>query len=184
MIRVLHIQVPEQEFYDEEHEEFITVKAQTLTMEHSLISVSKWEAKWKKPYLSKDKKTNEEILDYLRCMTIGQAPELYVYRALPASALDEIAEYINDSMTATTFHEYEKRGFSREIVTSEIIYYWMIAQNIPPEYEKWHLNRLLTLIKVCSLKNNPHPKKMSRAAIAKQNRELNAARRKKYGTRG
>lgn len=181
---MLRIEVPEQEFYDEEHEEFITVKAQTITMEHSLISLSKWEARWKKPYLSKAPKTKAEILDYFRCMTIGQAPEPYVYQALSKENLEKIADYISDPMTATTIYEYDKQGSSRETVTSELIYYWMIAQQIPTEYEKWHLNRLMTLIKVCAIKNNPNQKKMSRQAIAKQNRALNAARKKKYGTRG
>lgn len=181
---MLRIEVPEQEFYDEEHEEFITVKAQTITMEHSLISLSKWEARWKKPYLSKEPKTKAEIIDYFRCMTIGQAPEPYVYQALSKENLEKIADYISDPMTATTIYEYDKRGSNRETVTSELIYYWMIAQQIPTEYEKWHLNRLMTLIKVCAIKNNPNQKKMSRQAIAKQNRALNAARKKKYGTRG
>ena len=181
---MLHIKIPEQEFYDEQREEFITVKAQTLTMEHSLISLSKWEAKWKKPYLSKEDKTKEEIFDYFKCMTVGPTPEDYVYRALSRENLEQIAEYIRDPMTATTIYEYEKPSSSRETVTSEIIYYWMIAQQIPTEYEKWHLNRLLTLIKVCAIKNNPNQKKMSRQAIAKQNRAINAARKKKYKTRG
>ena len=87
-------------------------------------------------------------------------------------------------MTATTITQYESSHGKREIITSEVIYYYMIAQNIPVEFEKWHINRLLTLIKVCAIKNDPKPKKMSKAAIAKQNRALNAARRKRLGTRG
>lgn len=181
---MLRIQIPEQEFYDESSEEFIKVKAQTLVMEHSLISLSKWEAKWKKPYLSDDPKSKEEIYDYFRCMTVGAVPEDYVYRALSADNIKEIADYINDPMTATTIYEFDKKPHNKSIVTSELIYYWMIAQNIPPEYEKWHLNRLLMLIKVCSIKNNPKQRKMSRQEIARQNRAINAARRKKYGTKG
>ena len=180
---MLHITVPAREFYDESTEEFIEIKEQTLTMEHSLISISKWEAKWKKPYLSREEKTREEVLDYLRCMTIGKEPDPSVYRALTKENIQDISDYINDSMTATTFKDVGPKG-NREIITSEIIYYWMIAQNIPTEYEKWHLNRLITLIKVCSIKNNPNQKKMSRSEIARQNHAINAARRKKYGTRG
>lgn len=181
---MLRITVPAREYYDEEKEEFFTVKEQTLVMEHSLISLSKWEAKWKKPYISKDKKTAQETLDYLKCMTVGPVPDDIVYRSLTKENIQEITDYINDPMTATTITEMKRPGARREIITSEIIYYWMIAQNIPTEYEKWHLNRLLTLIKVCSIKNNPDKKKMSRSEIARQNQALNAARRAKYKTRG
>lgn len=181
---MLRVTVPAREYYDEALEEFVVVKEQTLVMEHSLISLSKWEAKWKKPYLSSEK-THEEILDYLRCMTIGPEADPIVYRSLTKENVEAIAEYINDPMTATTINDLQKRpGGRREIVTSEIIYYWMIAQQIPPEYEKWHLNRLMTLIKVCAIKNDPKPKKMSRKAVANQNRSINAARRKKYKTKG
>lgn len=181
---MLRITVPAREYYDEEKEEFFTIKEQTLVMEHSLISLSKWEAKWKKPYISKDKKTAQETLDYLKCMTVGPVPDDIVYRSLTKENIQEITDYINDPMTATTITEMKRPGARREIITSEIIYYWMIAQNIPTEYEKWHLNRLLTLIKVCSIKNNPDKKKMSRSEIARQNQALNAARRAKYKTRG
>ena len=182
---MLHISVPAHEFYDESLEEFVEVKEQTLIMEHSLISISKWEAKWKKPYLSKEKKTPEETLDYLRCMTVNPSKvSPLVYRALTSENMEEIANYINDPMTATTIHEIPGAPHKNQVVTSEIIYYWMIAQNIPTEYEKWHLNRLMTLIRVCAIKNDPNPKKMSRSAIARQNRAINAARRAKYGTKG
>lgn len=181
---MLHITVPAREFYDEATNEFIEVKEQTLTMEHSLISLSKWEAKWKKPYLTDDKKTLEETLDYLKCMTVGKVPEDIVYKSLTKENLEAIIAYIEDPMTATTIHDTKPRTSRREVITSEIIYYWMIAQQIPTEYEKWHLNRLLTLIRVCSIKNDPKQKKMSRSDIARQNRALNNARRKKYGTRG
>lgn len=182
---MLRIVVPACEFYDESTEEFIEVKEQTLLMEHSLISISKWEAKWKKPYLSKDNKTTAEIYDYFRCMTVNpNQVDPRVYQMLTKQNMDDIANYIEDPMTATTITQYESSHGKREIITSEVIYYYMIAQNIPVEFEKWHINRLLTLIRVCSIKNDPKPKKMSKAAIAKQNRALNAARRKRLGTRG
>lgn len=181
---MLQITVPASEFYDESTEEFVEIKEQTLTMEHSLISISKWEAKWKKPYLSDEKKTSEELLDYFKCMTVTPSKvNPLVYSALTQENLKEISDYIQDSMTATTING-AKRGGRREIWTSEVIYYYMIAQNIPVEFEKWHINRLITLIQVCAIKNNPNQKKMSRAAIARQNHAINAARRKKYGTRG
>ena len=186
VIRVLHIKVPAQEFYDESNNEFIELPEQTLTMEHSLISISKWEAKWKKPYLSKAvKKTREETFDYLRCMTVYPTNvNPLVYRALTKENIAEIVDYIENPMTATTIHHYERVTPKKEILTSELIYYYMIAQNIPVEFEKWHINRLLTLIEVCAIKNNPKGKKMSKSAIAKQNRALNNARRAKYKTRG
>lgn len=181
---MLQITVPASEFYDESKGEFVQIKEQTLTMEHSLISISKWEAKWKKPYLSDDKKTPEELLDYFKCMTVTPSKvDPLVYRAMTPENLEDISNYIQDSMTATTIN-HNQRGGRREIWTSEVIYYYMIAQNIPVEFEKWHINRLIVLIQVCVIKNNPNQKKMSRAAIAKQNRAINAARRKKYGTRG
>lgn len=186
---MLRIVVPAREFFDDERQEFIETKEQTLVMEHSLISISKWEAKWKKPYFLDDKnnpKTNEEIIDYFRCMTITPSNvDARVYQSLTRENLQEIADYIEDPMTATTITRNQQTpGGRKPIVTSELIYYWMIAQNIPTEYEKWHINRLLTLIQVCSIKNDPNPKKMNRAAIARQNKALNAARRAKYGTKG
>lgn len=183
---MLQITVPAREFFDEEKQEFFELKEQHLVLEHSLISISKWEAKWKKSYFNSDDKTQEEVLDYLRCMTVSpQSVNPLVYRVLTPENLKDITDYINDPMTATTINDSGmKKGRGRQVVTSELVYYWMIAQNIPTEYEKWHINRLLTLIRVCSIKNDPNPKKMSRSAIAKQNRAINAARRAKYGTKG
>lgn len=183
---MLHIKVPAQEFFDENSQEFIETKETTLTMEHSLISISKWEAKWKKSYFAEEpKKTTEEVLDYLRCMTITpQNVDPLVYRSLSKENLKRITEYIDDPMTATTIHEVKRPGARKETVTSELVYYWMIAQNIPIEFEKWHINRLLTLIKVCAIKNDPNPKKMSRNAIMRQNRALNQARKARLHTRG
>lgn len=181
---MLHLTIPAREYYDENTNEFIQIKEQTLTMEHSLISLSKWEAKWKKPFLSKERKSPEEVLDYLRCMTIGREVDPLVYRSISQENVDAVVEYINDPMTATIITDLTPRTGRNRIVTSEVIYYWMIAQNIPPEYEKWHLNRLMTLIKVCSIENNPNKKKMSRSEIARQNHAINAARRAKYRTKG
>ena len=157
--------------------------AMTLKMEHSLVSVSRWERKWKKPYLTLEPKTDEEFYDYLRCMTITPKDvSTIVYRSLPQSIIDEAINYINDPMTATTFPKDNRRA-SREIITAEIIYYQMFSLNIPLECEKWHLNRLMTQIRVCAVKNSPK-KKMSRRETMSQNAALNAQRRKARNSKG
>ena len=180
---MLYITVPSCEMYDESIEEFVYAKEQTLQLEHSLVSLSKWESKWCKPFLSKQDKTMEETIDYVRCMTVNQVSDPTVYSRLTLDNLNSINEYIGSPMTATTFSNTPKGGSSGEQVTSELIYYWMIALNIPFECQKWHLNRLLTLIRVCEVKNQP-PKKMSKREIMSRNAALNAARRKKLGTKG
>ena len=179
---MLKIVVPELELWDEEKQEFSTLKETTIQLEHSLVSISKWESKWHKAFLSKKDKSNEEIIDYIRCMTITQNVPEDVYYRLSDENMEAINKYIDDPMTATYFHDDEQDN-SRETVTSELIYYWMIIQNIPVNFEKCHLNRLLSLIKVCNIKNSP-PKKMSGKEIMRRNSALNAARRKKYNTKG
>lgn len=181
---MLTIRIPKSERYDEAKNEFVYIDATNIQLEHSLISLSKWESKWHKPfYYPINNKTNEEVLDYIRCMTITQNVKPEVYYSLTNSNIQEIQNYIDDTMTATTFNEYENRTPHKEIITSELIYYWMIAYNIPVEFEKWHLNRLLTLIRICSIKNSK-PKKMSKKAILTRNAALNAARRKQLHTSG
>ena len=180
---MLRVTIPAIELWDESKEEFINTKGQTLQLEHSLVSLSKWESKWCKPFISKDTKTEEEELDYIRCMTITQNVDPDVYKFIPNDIRKEIKEYINAPMTATWFNEDKKGKYDSEQITSELVYYWMIAQNIPFECEKWHLNRLLTLIKVCNIKNQP-PKKMSKKALMSRNAALNAARRKQLNTKG
>ncbi len=177
---MLTLVVPETELFDEVRNEFIFVKEQKLTLEHSLLSLSKWESKWHKPFLSKKEKTREEILDYLRCMTINSVDE-GVYACLTPKMIERVDAYIGDSMTATTFSD--KKRPSHETITAELIYYWMVALNIPFECQKWHLNRLLTLVEVCSIKNQP-PKKMSPRAIMQRNAALNASRRKALHSKG
>ena len=179
---MLKIIVPGIEYYDEKENMFIYYKDQVLQLEHSLVSISIWEAKWHKPFLSDKDKSPEEILDYVRCMTITQNVGPDIYSRLTEKNLMDINSYIENSMTATTFSN-DKHSGGREIITSEIIYYWMISFNIPFECQKWHLNRLLTLIKVCNIKNNP-PKKMSKTEILNRNKALNAARRRELNTKG
>ena len=180
---MLTLIIPETELWDEGKQEFIYVKAQTLQLEHSLVSLSKWESKWCKAFIEKQEKTDEETLDYIRCMTLTKNVDPMVYKYLNKSSIDKIYDYINAPMTATVFSNTQTGKGSREIVTAELIYYWMIALNIPFECQKWHLNRLLTLIQVCNIKNQP-PKKMSRREILSRNASLNAARRQKYNTTG
>lgn len=179
---MLTIVVPEREYYDENKNEFIHVKEATLQLEHSLVSLSKWESKWHKPFLSSKDKTDEEILDYIRCMSVTQNVNPDVFKRLSRNNIEQIVEYINAPMTATTFSDRDGPKKS-EIITAEIVYYWMISLNVPFECQKWHLNRLLTLIKVCSIKNTP-PKKMSRREILSRNHALNASRRKALGSKG
>lgn len=180
---MLKIVVPATEFWDEAREEFIYKKEQTLQLEHSLVSLSKWESKWHKAFLGKQEKTEEEIIDYVRCMTLTQNVDPSVYVRLSMDNYKAINAYIESPMTATCFAEEKAKGSQKETVTSELIYYWMIALNIPVEFQKWHLNRLLTLIKVCSIKNSP-PKKHSRKEIMSRNAAINAARRSKYHSKG
>jgi hypothetical protein len=176
------IKIPEQELFVPP-DRFINLKETTIKIEHSLVAISKWESKWHVPFLDPNtEKTNEMMIDYIRCMTITQNVDPMVYDFLPLDVLKEINEYIDDPMTATWFKN-TPHGRNGEIVTSELVYYWMIAQNIPPEYDKWHFNRLMTLIRVCSEKNAPS-KKMSKRDILGQNRALNAARRKASGSKG
>ena len=180
---MLEIHVPEKEWWDETQEVFMKTPAATLQLEHSLVSLSKWEAKWQKPFLSNDDKTSEETLDYIRCMTINRNVKPYVYKALGSDNLKLITDYIASPQTATTItHRGNPPKGQKEIYTSEVIYYWMIMYGIPFECQKWHLNRLLTLIEVCNAKQNPQ--KMSRSAIYEQNKALNAARRAKMHSKG
>lgn len=180
---MLRITIPAVEQWDEQKQEFVYTKGQTLQLEHSLVSLSKWESKWNKPFLSKMEKTSEETLDYIKCMTVTQGVDSDVYDCLTSEHINQINSYIEAPMTATTFSDAKGGKHSREIITAELIYYWMIALQIPFECQKWHLNRLLTLIRVCNIKNAP-PKKMGKRATANHYAQLNAARRQQLNTRG
>lgn len=179
---MLRITIPAIELYDESKNEFITHKGQTLQLEHSLVSLSKWESKWKKPFLSKGDKTIEETLDYIKCMNTTQNVDDMTFDLITDEDLKKVRDYIDDKMTATTFKE-DGRPPNREVVTAELIYYWMIAAGVPFECQKWHLNRLLTLINVCGIKSGK-PKKMSKKELASRNASLNAARKKSLKTGG
>ena len=188
---MLQITIPatkETELWDERVEKFVRVpgtKEQTLQLEHSLVSLSKWESKWNKAFLTKREKTYEETVDYIKCMTITQNVDPEVYYHVTQDNIRAVNEYIAAPMTATCLPEDKsKKGINHETTTAELIYYWMIALQIPFDpCQKWHLNRLLTLIQVCNIKNSP-PKKRSRRDIMSQNAALNAARKKQLNTRG
>lgn len=181
---MLQVTIPAIDLWDEDKEEFVNIKEQTLQLEHSLVSISKWEAKWCKPFLSKDIKTFEESIDYIRCMTITQNVDPNVYRFMPDDIIRQVNQYIDAPMTATWFSSTNKgKKTNGEQVTNELIYFWMISLNVPMKCEKWHLNRLLTLIEVCNVKNQK-PKKMSKKDVYSQQAALNAARRKQLNSKG
>ena len=183
---MLQIVVPEMELFDNDKNEFIKINRTELQLEHSLISLAKWESKWHKPFLGKEKKTTIEVIDYIRCMTLTKNVDPNVYQFISDKNLKQIYDYINDPMTATWFNKTDevKSGIGRrDVITAEIIYYWMVTLNIPVQFEKWHLNRLITLIKVVNIKNTPS-KKMSKGDVLKQNAKLNAARRAQHKSKG
>ena len=178
---MLKLQVEETSLWNEKEETFLEIPRTNLQLEHSLVSLSKWEAKYHKPFLSTER-TVEETLEYIKCMIMNNNVDPNVVYALSNENILEIKEYIKNPMTATWFVNTKKEE-GKEIITSEVIYYWMINLQIPFECQKWHLNRLLTLIRVCNEKNAPK-KNMSQKEIAERNRILNEQRKAKYGSRG
>lgn len=183
---MLTIHSPDAELYNEKTNEFVTVKGQELQMEHSLVSISKWESKWRVPFLQSLEKrsiTPEQLQDYFKCMTINKNVDDSVYLNLSQENINEIIDYINSPMTATWFSEDNQTGSGKEIVTAEVVYYYMIELNIPFECQKWHFQRLWTLIKVVNEKRKPS-KKMSKQQIYSRNKALNEARRAKMKSKG
>ena len=180
---MLTIIVPGTEMFDETTQEFVTEGDITLELEHSLVSLSKWESKFEKPFLGKDEKSTEEVQDYIIAMTLTPNIPPEVYPNLSEGNVMDINKYIDAKMTATWFSDHPGAPPSRDVITAELIYYWMITFQIPFECQYWHLNRLFTLIRVCNVKQ-AKPKKMSRAEMAARNRELNNQRRAQLGTKG
>lgn len=186
---MLVLSIPARELYDSVRDEIIRIPAHTLELEHSLVSISKWESKWKKPFFSSDQKTREQLIDYIRCMTIRPSglPRL-IYAMLNQEELKQIDDYINDSMTATWFTTpKDKEGVAKpkrqRAITSELIYSWMAMLNIDWSCEKWHINRLFVLIQCIEEQQKP-PTKMSAGEIRTRNASLNAMRRKKFNSKG
>lgn len=180
---MLRLEVVISEGYDEETSEFTKAESVIIELEHSLVSLSKWESQWCIPFLSNEEKTEEQVLSYVLCMILpGGYPESALHK-LNQRHFEQVNEYINSKMTATWVHEDNPVG-PHEIITAELIYYWMIALGIPVQFENWHLNRLLMLIKVCSIKNNAGKKKIRPGNSAAERRALNEQRRRELGTRG
>lgn len=181
---MLILDIPDEEQWDELNERFVYKKGCKIQLEHSLLSLSKWESKWCIPFMGTNDMTDEQVIDYIKCMTITQNVPDEVYERLTDKHFIQVRDYIDAPMTATWINDAEKPGkINNEKITSELIYYWMVALQIPFECQKWHLNRLITLIRVCNIKSQP-PKKMSRQEIANRNRALNEARRKAMKSKG
>lgn len=180
---MLTITVGATNVYDEEAGMFRSQGGVELQLEHSLVSLSKWESMHEQPFLGPSSKTPEEVFSYIECMLLDEIPRGQNLQELSKENLEQINAYIDRKMSATWFSEQPGAPQTREIITSELIYYWMTVFNIPFECERWHLNRLFTLIRICNIKQ-AKPKKMSRAEIASRNRELNKQRQQQLGTKG
>lgn len=180
---MLSLTIPSIQLWDEKDNVFRTSPEYKIQLEHSLVSLSKWESKWKKPFLTTSDKTTEETIDYIRCMTITQNVDPMLYSFIRKKELDAVSAYIDDPMTATTFSQSKKKASNKEVFTAEVIYYWLVTFQINWDAQKWHLNRLITLINVCSIKNQPK-NKMGRKEAAQSQREMNAARKAKLNTSG
>lgn len=183
---MLQLTMPRTEFWNEQTNEFVYVEETVLRLEHSLLSISKWESKWNKAFLTKKEKSAEEILDYIRCMSLDEHPD-YIYQALSAEQLKEIDKYISLPMTATRIISsslsQKENGKPKDVITSELVYYWMLSYQIPKECENWHLNKLMALIQVFNAKNTP-PKKGNMRDIMKRNSQINDMRRRMHHTKG
>lgn len=181
---MLTICLSEYELYNELTNKFLTYPALTVQLEHSLVSLYKWESKWKIPFLHHKEFTQEQYYDYIKCMILNPPNEPTFMTGLTPENIKCIQDYISHPMTASIITIYPTTGSStkKEIITAEVIYSQMIANNIPFECQYWHLNQLTTLIKICNVRNNPD--KMSKADSAQKNALVNAQRRAKYNTKG
>lgn len=180
---MLKLIINQQDYYDELTSEFVKLEGHTIELEHSLLSLSKWESIYQVPFLGPETKTSEQIMTYIKCMILTPNVDESIFQHFTQEDLDKIDKYINSKESATTFGIMPQQKGPGEVITSELIYYWMVAFNIPFEYEKWHINRLFSLVRICNIKNSK-PKKMSRHEIAEQNRALNEQRKKQLNTTG
>lgn len=180
---MLRIVIDGDELFDEETNTFEMVDSVVLDLEHSLLSLSKWESKYEKAFLAPTEKTPEEVLNYLKMMIVSPNVDPDVLNKCSQANIDEIQAYIDSTQSATTFGQMPERRGPGETITSELIYYWMVSFNIPFECQEWHLNRLFALVRICNIKNSKQ-KKMPRHEVAQRNRELNARRKAELGTTG
>lgn len=184
---MLTLEVPQIDLFNNITEEFIYIEATTLKFENSLVSISKWESKWHKPFPGYQPKnvamannivfTNEDFIDYIRCMCITPVKDTRIFANMPTECLIQIKEYMEDPMTASVIKQDKKGKLSHQIVTNELVYFWMSSYQIPFDAAKWHINRLLTLINIAAAENAPKGKQ-SKSDIAAYHRAVNAARRK------
>ena len=180
---MLRITIKGDEYFNEETQEFSNKGDVVVDLEHSLVSLSKWESKYQVPFLSSLDKTSEQMLDYLRFMVVSKRVDPNVMYFISEENMQEIQAYIDSKESATTFGEMPERKGPAETITAELVYYWMVAFNIPFECQHWHLNRLFALIRICNIKNSP-PKKMSKHEISRKYHELNEKRKAELGTNG
>lgn len=180
---MLKLTILGEEHFDDEKQEFVTRGDVTLALEHSLVSLSKWEQIWEKPFLGSEEKSAEETFSYVQCMVVTEDFPPEVFSRLSNDNIKQINDYIDSKMTATWFADTKETTKSRETITSELIYYWMVALNMPMTWESRHLNNLFTMIRVLNEKNQPE-KKLSRGEIAARNRKLNEERKARFGTQG
>ena len=182
---MLELRIAAEEFYNDETEEFISTKEEILLLEHSLVSLSKWESKWEIPFLDKGSRTDEQTVDYIRCMNLAPVSSEEVFAKLNGTHFAQISSYIDAKMTATTVRSLEDKPGTPEVITAELIYYWMISLQVPMECQYWHLNRLLTMIKVVNFKNSPKSKsRTGRADMLAHRRALNEQRRAAANSKG
>ncbi len=175
---MLKIIVPAGELFDPKTETFIYTKPVELVLEHSLVAISKWESKWEIPFLNTEL-TIEQFVDYVRCMTITQNVDPNVYLTMNQTVMNRIRAYMDAKMSAAVIHsDRQNNRSSTKFITADLIYYWMVALQIPFECQKWHINRLLMLIRIAEIEQNPN-KKLSKAESAKKSQAINAARRAK-----
>lgn len=174
---MLTIHIPETDLYDYQLERFYTVKEVDLFLEHSLVSLSKWESKHHKPLLENNEINNDDLIDYIKCMTINKKVDPLVYNCLTQEHFYKIKEYMDNPMTATWFSNVKEERGSSQKVTAELIYSWMIDLGIWKECEKWHLRRLVTLIRVRS--EELKPKSKNKAEAIAHYRNLKSMRRAK-----
>jgi len=180
---MLKLIISGEEHFNDDTEEFLTVGDIELELEHSLLSISKWESKTEKCFLGDEPQTNEELLFYFECMILTPGDHTNTISMMSEANILEINDYVNSKQTATTFGEMPERRGREETISAELIYYWMVAFTIPFECESWHLNRLFALIRICNIKN-AKPKKMSRHEVASRNRDINAQRKAQMNTSG